>query len=83
MNDASVASARRWCWRQSAQSATGATTVDALVVVEGQHETAREDTDSALADLGSLLDSHQPDSQTQVYRLSPDNARAVPSGTER
>ena len=30
-----VVGARRWCWRQSARSATSATTVDALFVVEG------------------------------------------------
>ena len=32
-----VVSARRWCWRQGAQSATGESTTDALIVVEGQH----------------------------------------------
>ncbi len=37
-----VVSARRWCWRQSAQSATGPDTVEALLVVEGHHDTAAQ-----------------------------------------
>jgi DNA/RNA-binding domain of Phe-tRNA-synthetase-like protein len=70
-----VVSARRWCWRQSAQSATGATTVDALIVIEGHHDTARQDVESTLADLTSLLASHQPQCQTKPYVLSPTNPR--------
>ncbi len=70
-----VVSARRWCWRQSAQSATSATTVDALIVVEGHHDTARQDVESALTDLASLLASHQPHSRTESYVLSPTNPR--------
>ena len=68
-----VVSARRWCLRQSAQSATGATTTDALVVVEGHHDTADRDVESALTDLTSLLTSNQPHSQTEPYVLSPTN----------
>ena len=74
-----VVSARRWCWRQSAQSATGAATVDALIVVEGHHDTARRDVEAALADLTSLLASHQPHSQTEPYVLSPTEPRTVAS----
>jgi DNA/RNA-binding domain of Phe-tRNA-synthetase-like protein len=70
-----VVSARRWCWRQSAQSATGATTTDALIVVEGHHDGARQDVESALADLTSLLASHQPQSQTRSHVLSPADPR--------
>ena len=68
-----VVSARRWCWRQSAQSATTTTTVDALIVIEGHHDTARQDVQSALADLTSLLALHQRDNQTNSYLLSPTN----------
>jgi DNA/RNA-binding domain of Phe-tRNA-synthetase-like protein len=68
-----IVSARRWCWRQSAQSATGATTVEALIVVEGHHDTARRDVESALADLESLLGSHQPQGQIESHVLSPTN----------
>lgn len=70
-----VVSARRWCWRQSAQSATSPTTVEALITIEGHHETAEQDVKSALADLLSLLTSYQPDAQTESYLLSPVNPR--------
>jgi DNA/RNA-binding domain of Phe-tRNA-synthetase-like protein len=75
VDDNDVVSARRWCWRQSAQSATSTTTVDALIVIEGHHDTARQDVESALADLTSLLASHQPHNQTRSYVLSPTNPR--------
>ncbi len=52
--------ARRWCWRQSAQSATGPDTTDALFVIEGHHEAAADDIPSAVADLRELLTRHQP-----------------------
>jgi DNA/RNA-binding domain of Phe-tRNA-synthetase-like protein len=68
-----IVSARRWCWRQSAQSATGASTVEALIVVEGHHDTARRDVETALADLESLLASHQPQGKIESHVLSPTN----------
>jgi DNA/RNA-binding domain of Phe-tRNA-synthetase-like protein len=70
-----VVSARRWCWRQSAQSATSTTTENALIVVEGHHEYAGRDVESALTDLTSLLASHQPQGQIELYVLSPTNPR--------
>lgn len=76
-DDAKLVCARRWCWRQSAQSATGETTVYALVVVEGQHEAAAADVASAAADLAALLAAYQPGSRTTSYLLSPTNPRAV------
>jgi DNA/RNA-binding domain of Phe-tRNA-synthetase-like protein len=75
-----VVSARRWCWRQSAQSATSTTTVEALILVEGHHDTAGQDVESALTDLTSLLASHQPQSQTTSHVLSPADPRAQTSG---
>lgn len=68
--------ARRWCWRQSAQSATGPGTTDALLVVEGHHDTAGEDVGSALADLTVLLAAHQPGSAAEPSLLSPAAPRA-------
>jgi DNA/RNA-binding domain of Phe-tRNA-synthetase-like protein len=47
--------ARRWCWRQSAESAAGPETTEILVTVEGQHETAAEDVAAARRDLEELL----------------------------
>lgn len=68
-----VVSARRWCWRQSAQSATSASTVDVLIVVEGLHESAGQDVEAATSDLVSLLAAHQPGSRAAAHQLSPDN----------
>ena len=57
---AGVVHARRWCWRQSAQSATGRDTTEILIAVEGLHESAGEDVAEALADLERLLGEHAP-----------------------
>lgn len=65
-----VVSARRWCWRQSAQSATGDGTADVLVVVEGLHEAAGADVESAVADLVGLLGAYQPGCEVRSYLLS-------------
>jgi DNA/RNA-binding domain of Phe-tRNA-synthetase-like protein len=66
-----VVCARRWCWRQSAQSATGPDTTGALYVVEGHHDTAEDDIREALDLLLSLLAAHQPGATTTAYALSP------------
>lgn len=50
-----VVVARRWCWRQSAESAARADTQRVLVTVEGHHAEAHEDIQKALADLTDLL----------------------------
>lgn len=47
--------ARRWCWRQSAESASGPETTEILVTVEGQHESAAADVASARRDLEELI----------------------------
>jgi DNA/RNA-binding domain of Phe-tRNA-synthetase-like protein len=47
--------ARRWCWRQSATSAATATTTDALIVIESQHDGGQADVDRAIADAVALL----------------------------
>jgi DNA/RNA-binding domain of Phe-tRNA-synthetase-like protein len=59
-DEAGAVHARRWCWRQSAQSATGPDTTEILITVEGLHETAAEDVAAALADLERLLGEHVP-----------------------
>jgi DNA/RNA-binding domain of Phe-tRNA-synthetase-like protein len=76
VDDDETVSARRWCWRQSAQSATSASTVEALVVIEGHHESAARDVELALADVQVLLAAHQPDSRTASYALSPEHPSA-------
>lgn len=73
VDEAGVVSARRWCWRQSAGSATGEATVRAFLVVEGHHDTAGRDADAALGDLTALLAAYQPDARTAPHKLSPTN----------
>jgi DNA/RNA-binding domain of Phe-tRNA-synthetase-like protein len=58
LDGAGVVHARRWCWRQSAESATGPHTTEVLVTVEAHHPAAREDVSAALADLERLLPAH-------------------------
>ena len=55
IDEAGLVSARRWCWRQSAESASGATTTEVLVTVEGHHDGADADVAAAVADLEELL----------------------------
>lgn len=68
--------ARRWCWRQSAGSVTGTGTTEALFVIEGHHDTARQDVESALEDLTALLAAHQSESEFESYVLSPGDYHA-------
>lgn len=60
VDDAGTVSARRWCWRQSRQSASGPDTADVLFVVEGLHENAPVDVVTALEELERLLVRFQP-----------------------
>ena len=73
-------SARRWCWRQSAQSATGPDTVEALFTVEGHHKGAEEDVTSATRDLVALLETYQPQARIESASLSPSRPRYEPGG---
>ena len=57
-DEADNVSARRWCWRQSRQSAAGPSTTDILVTVEGHHADAARDVAAALADLRVLIEEH-------------------------
>ncbi|MEL6528206.1 MAG: hypothetical protein AAFQ07_21095, partial [Chloroflexota bacterium] len=54
-DDTGLVFARRWCWRQSFQSAAKMTTSQALIVVESQHEGGKADVQKAQADLLDLL----------------------------
>lgn len=64
-DEAGLVSARRWCWRQSAESASGPTTTEVLVTVEGHHDRAAADVQAALADLEELLERHGRPSATR------------------
>jgi DNA/RNA-binding domain of Phe-tRNA-synthetase-like protein len=50
--------ARRWCWRQSDQSASRPDTTGVLITVEAQHAGGRADVVAALDDLQALLAAH-------------------------
>jgi DNA/RNA-binding domain of Phe-tRNA-synthetase-like protein len=58
--------ARRWCWRQSADSATSPSTTEALIVTEALHDTASATVTSALEDLLDLLRRHEPEATIQA-----------------
>ncbi len=66
IDDAGHVAARRWCWRQSAESASSSSTTDVLVTVEGHHDQARMDVEAALADLDALLRSFATASATRM-----------------
>jgi DNA/RNA-binding domain of Phe-tRNA-synthetase-like protein len=77
VDDARLVSARRWCWRQSDQSASREDTTAALITVEGHHDTADEDVRAALGDLQTLLTTHIPGVTLRADLLSPDNPAFV------
>lgn len=47
--------ARRWCWRQSAESAAREDTTEAIITFEAQHADGRQDVQHAGEDLLALL----------------------------
>jgi DNA/RNA-binding domain of Phe-tRNA-synthetase-like protein len=71
-DDSGAVSARRWCWRQSAESAAGTGTVEILITVEGHHQTAEADVAAAVADLKELLGRYQAPAELRSVVLSPD-----------
>ena len=58
VDEAGLVSARRWCWRQAAESAAGPETTDILVTVEGHHDGAPGDVAAAVADLEHLIGAY-------------------------
>ena len=71
VDEAGMVSARRWCWRQSDQSAARDTTVEVLITVEGQHPDAEADVAGATQDLLDLLAEYQPNAVVRSGLLSP------------
>lgn len=70
--------ARRWCWRQSNESASRADTNQLLVTVEGHHATAQSDVQQALHDLQELLQTYA-NGTYQSDLLSKDNPQLLAS----
>ena len=54
-DEAKLVIARRWCWRQSDQSAAEQETTQAIITVEAHHAEGQQDVDAALNDLLTLL----------------------------
>lgn len=50
-----LVTARRWCWRQSAESAARDDTTDVLITIEAHHAGGRADVEAAVRDLTTLL----------------------------
>ena len=65
-DEAGIVHARRWCWRQSAQSAARETTTDILITVEGHHAAARTDVEGARRDLLALLSDYAGGTHTSA-----------------
>jgi DNA/RNA-binding domain of Phe-tRNA-synthetase-like protein len=57
-DDAARVHARRWCFRQSEESAAREDTTQALITVEAHHAEGRADVAAALHDLLELLQTH-------------------------
>ena len=58
-DDTGLVTARRWCWRQSDESAARDDTTDLLVTIEAHHPDGRADVEAALRDLLALLPIRQ------------------------
>ncbi len=71
VDEEGVVAARRWCWRQSRQSAAGPGTTEVLITVEGHHDSAGEDVARAVDDLVALLAEHAPGPAPQAVVLGP------------
>lgn len=54
-DEAGLVVARRWCWRQSDESAARENTTEAIIVVEAQHEDSEAKVQAALDDWLAML----------------------------
>lgn len=77
VDESGLVSARRWCWRQSDQSAARNTTTEAIITVEGQHPEAEADVASATEDLLVLLGEYQPAARISSAQLSSFSAEFI------
>ena len=57
-DDTGLVMARRWCWRQSEQSAAQPDTTSAIITIEAHHTNAHPDIEAALQDLLALLKTY-------------------------
>jgi DNA/RNA-binding domain of Phe-tRNA-synthetase-like protein len=54
-DEAGLVVARRWCWRQSAESAAQENTQEVLFTIEAQHPGGKELVEQGFQDLQGLL----------------------------
>jgi len=57
-DDTGLVMARRWCWRQSEQSAAQPDTTSAIITIEAHHPDAHSDIEAALQGLLALLKTY-------------------------
>ncbi len=76
-DDDNLVLARRWCWRQSNESASQLNTTQLLVTVEGHHETASIDVQAGLKDLQELLQTYIDGAGMMTAILSKDNTKLL------
>ncbi len=65
-DEAKLVYARRWCWRQSAESAARSDTTTATITVEAHHANGRADVQAALNDLLQLLTKYAGADQLEM-----------------
>ena len=75
IDSAGHVAARRWCWRQSAESASSESTTDILVTVEGHHDDARADVEAAIAEVDALVRAFAFASRTRNGTLDAKSVR--------
>lgn len=67
--------ARRWCWRQSAQSASQVDTTTVLITIEAQHPNGRETVEAAMQEVKQLVTQYLPAVAIQTAMLSAQQPR--------
>ena len=76
VDEAGLVCARRWCWRQSEETAARPGTTEVLVTIEGHHEQALVDVAAAIADVADLLAAYAR--PAELRSIVPVSARRPP-----
>ena len=71
VDDDGLVSARRWCWRQSLESAAGPDTAEVLITIEGHHDGAATAVAAATGDFVELLEQFAAPLSIVSAQLSP------------
>lgn len=81
VDDTGLIFARRWCWKQSLESATVSDTTSALITIEAHHPTTQADVAAAINDISSLLQEHAS-ARVRSAVLSPGGQTAFELGKQ-